>query len=245
VRSLRTRAGFGTLAVSTLAALLVLAPAAAASAHDDLESASPAADESITADPGVLTLAFSDALLTPGENPDGFAAQVVDSDGLHFESGCVTVDGAQLTAPMALGDAGAYVVTWRVVSSDGHPTSGQYEFDYEPASLDGAHDGLTNAPVCGEAWAGQPDRGSAPAPADSSATAPSSSDAPADPSSGAEVVETLTATESLQTPVGVENPGAALPVPVVILAGLVGLGVIAAIVVLVVRRSRGGGYGQD
>lgn len=240
VRSPAFRIVLGTLIAA--GALALAGPIASASAHDSLESSDPAADSSITADPGTVTLAFNDDLLSLGTSSDGFAIQVVDSEGLHYESGCVSIAGAQTTAPVALGDAGGYVVLWQVVSSDGHPTSGQYEFDYEPTSLDGAADGLTDPPVCGEAWAGAPD-GTSPTPA---APTPSASGAPsalptatADTSVGAD--STVSAT---QTAVPASEDGSSIPWPIVVLIVVAGLGALAAIVLLVIRRGRSGGFGQ-
>lgn len=238
--SLRTGAA-GILTVMGAVAL-ALVPAAGASAHDALESSSPAAGESITADPGTLSLTYSDTLMAIGETTDGFAVQVTDADGLHYESGCVALADTSVTTPIALGDAGGYTVTWQVVSSDGHPTSGQYEFDYSPASLDGAHDGLTDPPVCGQAWAGEPDGVGAPATtvpetdaagAETPAPTVTAGPATAGSSDGATDGATGAAADS-------DLAASALPWWAVALIVLAGLGVLAAIVVLVLRRMRGG-----
>jgi methionine-rich copper-binding protein CopC len=216
------------------AAALVLLPATGAAAHDDLASSAPAADSSVTDDPGVVTLDFTEALLTIGDTTDGFGLEIIDAEGLHHESGCVTVQDAQMSTPVALGGAGGYVVLWQVVSSDGHPTSGQYEFDYEPVSLDGAADGLTDSPVCGDAWAGAPDGTSTPTAAP--ATAAPESDAPATAAATAD-------DDATSTPGPVGSVPTDLPWPVIVVISLVGLALIATLVVLVLRRQRGGGYG--
>ncbi|WP_382304934.1 copper resistance protein CopC [Herbiconiux sp. UC225_62] len=227
----------GGLAAVGVVVLLTIGSGGAASAHDALESSSPAAGDSLTTDPGSVTLTFSDELLTLGDDTGGFAIQVVDSDGLHYESGCVTIEGSTVGTPIALGVASGYVVSWQVVSSDGHSTSGQYEFDYEPTTLDGAHDGLTNPPVCGEAWAGEPDGTPTPTP-EAGAPAPiATASTPVPTVDSADVSETTDAPSPASASV--------VPWPVAVLLGVVGLGVIAAIVVLVLRRSRGGGYGAQ
>jgi len=223
-------------ALTLVVAAAVFAPAAVASAHDGLETANPAADSSITTDPGTVTLGFSDQLLTIGSDTSGFALQVVDDDGLHYESGCVAISGVQLTAPIALGGAGGYLVLWQVVSSDGHPTSGQYRFDYEPTSLDGAADGLTDAPVCGEAWAAEPDGVPTPTPTGEVSASPTATSTTA-----AGTADVSAAPDATSVPG--DNAAAALPWPVVVLIVIAGLGVLAAIIVLAVRRMRGGGYG--
>ena len=239
MRTLHPRTRFnalaGGLAAAGVVALLVIGSAGAASAHDALESSTPAAGDSLTTDPGLVTLNFSDDLITIGDDTSGFAVQVVDSEGLHYESGCVTVQGTSIDAPIALGLGGGYVVLWQVVSSDGHPTSGQYEFDYEPATRDGAHDGLTNSPACGEPWAGEPDGTPTPTAVAPAPVATASSPVP------------VATTDAVQAATDAPTPASApaVPWPVAVLLGVVGLGVIAAVVVLVLRRSRGGGYGGE
>ena len=114
------------LAATLLAAFLVLLSPLSASAHDALVSSSPAADESLEVVPAALTLTFN-AKLIGGEG----ATEVVvtDPSGASITDGPATVDGAIVTQPLTgSGPAGAYHVIWKVVSSDGHPTSGEYSF---------------------------------------------------------------------------------------------------------------------
>lgn len=114
------------LAATLLAAFLVLFSPLSASAHDALVSSSPAADESVETVPSELTLTFS-AKLIDGEG----ATEVVVTgpDGSSVTDGAATVDGAIVTQPLqGSGPAGEYHVIWKVVSSDGHPTSGEYSF---------------------------------------------------------------------------------------------------------------------
>ncbi|MGH3688518.1 MAG: copper resistance CopC family protein [Microbacterium sp.] len=114
------------LAAALLAALLVLFSPLSASAHDALVSSSPAADESVDVVPAELTLTFS-AKLIEGEG----ATEVVVTDpaGESIIDGPATVDGAIVSQPLrGSGPAGQYHVIWKVVSSDGHPTSGEYFF---------------------------------------------------------------------------------------------------------------------
>lgn len=125
-KALRHPAAPIALAATLLAALLVLFSPLSASAHDALVSSSPAADESVETVPDVLTLTFS-AKLIDGEG----ATEVVVTDpaGNPVTEGAATVDGAIATQPLSgSGPAGVYHVIWKVVSSDGHPTSGEYSF---------------------------------------------------------------------------------------------------------------------
>ena len=125
-KALRHPAAPIALAATLLAALLVLFSPLSASAHDALVSSSPAADESVETVPDTLTLTFS-AKLIDGEG----ATEVVVTDpaGNPVTEGAATVDGAIATQPLSgSGPAGVYHVIWKVVSSDGHPTSGEYSF---------------------------------------------------------------------------------------------------------------------
>jgi len=86
----------------------------------------PAADESVETVPAELTLTFSAKLI---EGEGATEVVVTDPSGASVTDGAATVDGAIVTQPLrASGPAGEYHVIWKVVSSDGHPTSGEYSF---------------------------------------------------------------------------------------------------------------------
>lgn len=124
------------LVATLLAAFLVLfAWPQPAAAHDSLVSSDPAADSTIETLPGELTLTFSAALIG-GEGSTEVV--VLDAAGNSVSDGTAAVDGAmviQKLVPEA--DAGEYHVLWRVVSSDGHPTDGEFGFTVETSSLSG------------------------------------------------------------------------------------------------------------
>lgn len=114
------------LAASLLTAFLVLFAPLSASAHDALVASSPEADGTVDTLPEALTLTFSEDLIA-GEG----ATEVVvtDAAGTTVSTGAATVTGAVVTQPLAAeAEAGVYRVLWKVVSSDGHPTSGEYSF---------------------------------------------------------------------------------------------------------------------
>lgn len=124
--ALRRSAAPLALAVTLLAAFLVLFSPLSASAHDALVSSSPAADESVETVPTELTLTFS-AKLIDGEGSTEVV--VLDPEENSVTDGPATVNGAVVTQPLqGSGPAGEYHVIWKVVSSDGHPTSGEYTF---------------------------------------------------------------------------------------------------------------------
>ena len=117
------------VAVAVAAVLLVAAPAAA---HDELVSADPAADAVLTDVPEQLTLTFSSNLLSIDEANSGTAIVVADDAGTDWVDGGPTVQADTVTVALKPGMPDAtYTVTWQVVSSDGHPTSGAYAFSVE------------------------------------------------------------------------------------------------------------------
>lgn len=121
----RIRNTIAAVAVATVAALAVAAPA---SAHDTIVSSTPAADSQLTAAPTEVVLTFSNTLLSLDEN-SGTAMTVIDESGEDWVAGPPAVAADTVTVPLAEGmPGGAYTVTWQVVSSDGHPTSGEYGF---------------------------------------------------------------------------------------------------------------------
>lgn len=142
--ALRRTAAPIALAATLLAAFLVLFSPLSASAHDALVSSSPAADSSVETLPAELTLTFSAKLI------DGEGATKLTVTGPAGESvidGAPTVDGAIVTQPLTgSGPAGEYRVVWRVVSSDGHPTSGKFSFTVTVGDEGAAKDEPTTAP---------------------------------------------------------------------------------------------------
>ncbi|WP_136054471.1 copper resistance CopC family protein [Microbacterium sp. K24] len=124
--ALRRSAAPVALAAALLAAFLVLLSPLSASAHDALVSSSPAADSEVEVLPAELTLTFSAKLI---EGEGATEVVVTDPDGNTVTDGPATVDGAVVTQPLvSSAPAGQYHVIWKVVSSDGHPTSDEYYF---------------------------------------------------------------------------------------------------------------------
>lgn len=141
----RSRLLVAAAAVGLIGSLAVAAPA---SAHNYLVSTTPAADSTITEQPGSLVLTTNDDLLVLGNDGAAAALRVVGPDGLYYGDGCVSVVGPEASMPLELGAAGAYEVTWQVVSTDGHPVSGQYGFDWQPAAGVAVAEGSEAVPDC-------------------------------------------------------------------------------------------------
>lgn len=118
-----------------LAAIMTLS-AAPAQAHDSLESSNPADGDELDTAPGWLEMQFSADIGEVGNEV------VVMYEGQDVSAGEITVDGSKVTSalPDDLG-AGEYTVQWRVVSSDGHPISGEYTFTLTDAAAAGEDEG--------------------------------------------------------------------------------------------------------
>ncbi len=114
------------LAAALLTAFLVLFAPLSASAHDSLLASSPEADSTVDTLPAELTLTFSAKLI---DETGATEVVVTDPSGDSVAEGAATVEGAIVTQQLSTeAPAGAYHVIWKVVSSDGHPTSGEFDF---------------------------------------------------------------------------------------------------------------------
>ena len=112
-------------ATAVLIAVGGLLAAAPASAHDELVSSDPAADAAIETLPAQLTLTFSREL---APDPGATELSVTDAAGTSLGDGEPSVDGTVVTQPLAGAASGVVTLLWKVVSSDGHPISGELAF---------------------------------------------------------------------------------------------------------------------
>ncbi|PQZ82685.1 MULTISPECIES: copper homeostasis periplasmic binding protein CopC [unclassified Brevundimonas] len=108
-------------AVAVTAALMLPSVAAA---HARLVSSTPVAGSS-SASPRVLSLTFSEKMA-----PAFSTFEVVNAAGVKIPvRTTVSEDGKTLSAPVARPlAAGAYVINWRLASSDGHRMTGAVPF---------------------------------------------------------------------------------------------------------------------
>ena len=137
------------LAVVAVAGSVVLGTAAPAQAHNFLVSSTPTAGELVAALPETFSVTTNQPLLDLSGTGAGFALQVTDAAGTFYGDGCMTVFGATLSTPAALGAAGTYRVVWQVVSEDGHTVSDEYTFEWSPGPDFEPASGQTGPPVCG------------------------------------------------------------------------------------------------
>jgi len=97
-----------------------------ASAHAALLGTTPADQEAVDTDPGLVTATFSERV-----SVDVGGLSVRDTDGQRVDQGESTIDDAGTTVSVGLQPGlpdGIYVVTYRVLSADGHPVSGAWNF---------------------------------------------------------------------------------------------------------------------
>lgn len=132
------------------AAALALLPAAAADAHDYLVGSDPAANATVTTPPDAVSLTFNDRVLDLSGTGSTNLLTVTGPGAAttHFETGCATVADTKVSAPVALGGAGDYTVTYQIVSADGHTVSSSYTFAYQPPAGATAAKGSATSP-CG------------------------------------------------------------------------------------------------
>jgi copper transport protein len=109
--------------LGTLAVLLTLLFASPAAAHAELATINPANGTQLSEPPTKVQMTFTESV-----NLIGGGIRLVDDEGATVPTSDPTVDGRTVTWPMPDLPEGAYVVTWRVVSSDGHPISGASSF---------------------------------------------------------------------------------------------------------------------
>jgi copper transport protein len=110
--------------LATLAVLFSLLFAPPASAHAELVNTTPANGQQLTSPPTEIQMTFTESvnLLDGG-------IRLIDSAGTTVLTPDPTMGAQTVTWPMPADlPEGPYVVTWRVVSSDGHPISGAFSF---------------------------------------------------------------------------------------------------------------------
>jgi methionine-rich copper-binding protein CopC len=137
------------LAVSTSAALLLLVLSApTASAHSELEGASPAEGAVLQSAPDAVTLTFNEPIQL-----DGSGIVVRDAQGNRYDKpDSFSVKENLAGIDLSLAEAsGRYTVDYRIVSEDGHAVTGEYEYtlrlDKAPSPQDTAQTEAPSTPA--------------------------------------------------------------------------------------------------
>jgi copper transport protein len=126
------RRAVAAAACALTAMLALLFSPARADAHAELLSTEPAAGEHLATAPDQVVLHFSEAV-----NLGDDLVRVLDSKGDEVDADDpVHLNGerSSVALPLPPLEDGGYVVSWRVVSSDGHPVGGAFTFRVGDAS---------------------------------------------------------------------------------------------------------------
>lgn len=114
----------GLIVAATVLLGSALLAAGPASAHDAVESTSPAAGATVPTPPAAVAITLSNHPLALGTQ-----IKVSDATGSNWADGGVDiVDNVASQKLKAGAPAGLYTVQWRVASSDGHPIEGTFTF---------------------------------------------------------------------------------------------------------------------
>jgi copper transport protein len=131
----------GLLATLVLLLLVLFAPPAAA--HAELVSITPANGVQLAKPPSEVKLTFTESV-----NLVDDGIRLIDPVGATVPTNGPTVDGRSVSLPIPANlPDGPYVLTWRVVSSDGHPITGASSFGVgtAPAPVPGSAAGTSES----------------------------------------------------------------------------------------------------
>lgn len=168
----RARTATALTASLALAAFLGAAPA---QAHDALASTSPTDGQTITANPGKVSVTLTNP---PNTGVHGANVLIVTApDGHAVSNGEVTVEGSTLSTAADIDHDGQHLVKWRAVSADGHPIEGTFSFTYTPEAAATSAAAVAVSPSA-SASAAAPDPSVA---ADEAATDPATQTEPSSP----------------------------------------------------------------
>jgi methionine-rich copper-binding protein CopC len=122
-----------TAALTASLALAAFLGAAPAQAHDALASTSPTEGQTITANPGKVSITLTNP---PNTGVSGANIVTVTApDGHAVSNGEITVEGSTLSTDADIDHDGKHIVQWRAVSADGHPIAGTFSFTYTPEAV--------------------------------------------------------------------------------------------------------------
>jgi methionine-rich copper-binding protein CopC len=116
----------------TVSLLLTLTGTQAAHAHAQVTSSVPAKNQIVRVLPSLVWLEFDGDLLSFGDTQI-HKITVTNSKKIRIDIGGPIVGGARISTKLKASlPAGKYLVSYRIVSEDGHPVEGSYSFTYTP-----------------------------------------------------------------------------------------------------------------
>ena len=131
-----------------IALMSTLVLGTAANSHDLLVDIEPAENAVVTESSFQAVLTFNNPLLViEGESNAEVATALVGTDQWQVHE--ISIDDRVLTSTISLSEPGDYVLRWSVVSSDGHPISGESTFTLDiepPASPDSSEEPMVISP---------------------------------------------------------------------------------------------------
>jgi len=120
------------LTLAIISVSLIFAGMQSANAHAQLTSSNPKKNEVIKTLPSLVWLEFDGDLLSFGDKQIN-KLTVTNSKKKRVDIGGPIVGGARISTKLKASlPAGKYLVTYRIVSEDGHPVQGTYSFIYKP-----------------------------------------------------------------------------------------------------------------
>ena len=120
------------LTFAIISVSLIFAGMQSANAHAQLTSSNPKKNEVIKTLPSLVWLEFDGDLLSFGDKQIN-KLSVTNSKKKRVDIGGPIVGGARISTKLKASlPAGKYLVTYRIVSEDGHPVQGTYSFTYKP-----------------------------------------------------------------------------------------------------------------
>lgn len=160
----KLKSAFGAGAAIALIALMVGFGSTAASAHAELTGSNPVADSVIGMLPPSVELTFGEPLMVVAGSEAANQVTVTNADGKRIDKKTTTVTDrvASVELDTAAGD-GKYTVAYRVVSEDGHPIDGKFQFEVSEAARSGVAEPMpvnempSDAPTAVIAPAPEPD----------------------------------------------------------------------------------------
>lgn len=112
--------------------LLIFAGMQSADAHAQLISSNPTKNQIVRTLPSLVWLEFDGDLLSFGDKQIN-KITVTNSIKKRVDIGGPIVGGARISTKLKASlPAGKYLVSYRIVSEDGHPVQGTYSFTYRP-----------------------------------------------------------------------------------------------------------------
>lgn len=134
----RTRRVVSTLLTATVVAVLL---PAAASAHATLIGTDPPAGARLSSPPDQLVLRFDEAYVAGSAH-----VSLRKSDGSFVSLPPVSGGGARIVQPLPAGLRGIFVVSWSLLSDDGHLVDGDFAFSVATAGALPAASGSASGP---------------------------------------------------------------------------------------------------